>query len=96
MSMKEELAKRIIAFLDKYAGIRPDWDEQFDDEEDKFTSPDASQMKCCADTLMAGNTPIQCHSEWGSGGYKPYLSKEGKKEHDDLMKEIYAIINQNK
>ena len=31
--------------------------------------------------------------EWSSGGYKPYSSKEGREEHDYLVKEIYKIIN---
>jgi len=35
----------------------------------------------------------QCWSEWSGGGYKPYSSKEGKEEHDYLVREIYKIIN---
>lgn len=89
----KELAEKVYAFLNKYAGIKPDWDILYDDEDDKFTSPDASQMKYCADMLIRELKPTQCHSEWGSGGYKPYLSKEGKKEHDYLVTEIYKIIN---
>lgn len=89
----KELAQRIYKFLDTYAGVRPDWDSKRDDEDDKFTSPDASQMKYCADMLSKGLKPVQCFSEWGSGGYKPYTSKEGKEEHDYLVKEIYKIIN---
>ena len=88
----KELAKRIYKFLDKYAGLRPDWNFEFDDEEDKYTSPDASQMEYCADMLNTGQKPLQCFSEWGSGGYQPYTSKEGKVEHDYLVKEIYKII----
>lgn len=86
-----KLAERIYKFLDKYAGIRPDWNEE--DEDEKFTSPDASQMKYCADMLNKGEKPLQCWSEWGGGGYKPYSSKEGREEHDYLVKEIYKIIN---
>lgn len=85
------LSERIQLFLDKYAGISPDWDGESDDN--KYTSPDASMMKYCADMLGQGLKPDTCWSEWGSGGYKPYSSKEGKKEHDYLVAEIYKIIN---
>lgn len=89
----KELSARILCFLDIYAGIRPDWNEFTDGEDEKFTSPDASQLKYCAEMLEKGLKPDQCWSEWGSGGYKPYSSKEGKKEHDYLVSEIYKIIN---
>jgi len=85
----KKLAERIYIFLDKYAGIRPDYDPKLDDEYDKYTSPDAAMLKHCADLLSEGKCPpSRCWSEWGSGGYHPYTSKEGKKEHDELMVEI--------
>lgn len=89
----ETLAEKIYKFLNTYAGIKPNWDSQRDDENDKYTSPDASQMKYCADMISKGLKPSQCWSEWSSGGYKPYSSKEGREEHDYLVKEIYKIIN---
>lgn len=88
-----ELSKRIYVFIEKYADVRPDWDAKIDDEDEIFTSPDASQMKYCADMISKGLKPEQCWSEWGGGGYKPYSSKEGRQEHDELVKEIYKIIN---
>lgn len=94
MEMKK-LADRIYQFIGKYAKVRPDWDAEYDGEDEKFTSPDASYMKYCADLLNRGVKPQQCWSEWGSGGYGPYLSKEGRKEHDYLVGEIYKIINSN-
>ncbi len=87
----KELAVRIYKFIDQYAGISPNWDGETEDE--KFTSPDASQMKYCADMLIQELKPNQCFSEWGSGGYNPYQSKEGKMEHDELVRQIYKIIN---
>ena len=50
-------------------------------------------MKYCADMIGKGLKPKQRWIEWSSGGYKPYSSKEGKEEHDYLVKEIYKIIN---
>lgn len=87
----KELSIRIQKFIDTYAGVRPDWDDS--DEDGKYTSPDAYQMKYCADSLAQNIKPIQCYSEWGGGGYEPYISKEGREEHDYLVKEIYKIIN---
>ncbi len=89
----KKLSKRIYAFLDKYAGVRPDWNNQTDDEDDKYTSPDATIMRYCADMLRIGVKPTSCNSEWGGGGYRPYSSKEGRDEHDFLVKEIYKVIN---
>lgn len=86
------LVDRIYLFIDKYAGIRPDYDPEYDDEEDKFTSPDASILKYCADIINKGFKPENCWSSWGSGGYTPYTSKEGKTEHDYLVSEINKII----
>lgn len=63
-----ELSNRIYQFIERYADIRPDWDKEYDDEDEKFTSPDASQMKYCADMINNGLKPKQCWSEWGSGG----------------------------
>ena len=87
----KELAERIFTFVEKYAVISPNWDDE--NGEDKFTSPDVYQMLSCANELQRGNKPSRCFSEWGSGGYKPYTSKEGREEHDYLVKEIYKIIN---
>ena len=87
----KELSERIYKFIEKYGAISPNWDGE--DEDEKYTSPDASQMKYCADMLSKGLKPNQCWSEWGSGGYNPYTSKEGKEEHNYLVKEIYKIIN---
>lgn len=93
MKSNKNFAQRIYEFLDKYAGIRPTYDPQHDDEYEKYTSPDAAQMKYCADMIANGIKPFQCHSEWESGGYKPYSSKEGREEHDFLVNEIYKFIN---
>lgn len=93
MKSNKNFAQRIYCFLDKYAGIRPNYDPQHDDEYEKYTSPDAAQMRYCADMIAKGIKPLQCHSEWGSGGYKPYSSREGREVHDYLVKEIYKFIN---
>lgn len=87
-----ELAKRIHDFIKKYAGIRPNWCET-EDFDEKYTSPDAYELLRCADMLNHEQKPNKCFSEWGSGGYTPYTSKEGREEHDYLVKEIYKIIN---
>lgn len=88
-----ELAERIYKFLDKYAGVKPDYNPLYDSVDDKYTSPDAYQLKQCADELINGLKPNRCFSEWGSGGFRPYTSKEGSEEHDLLVEEIYKIIN---
>lgn len=83
-----ELSERIYKFLEKYACVRP----EYDSEDEKYNSPDASMMKYCADCLKKGHVPTRIFSDWGQGGYKPYSSKEGRKEHDSLVHEINKII----
>ena len=86
----KELVERIEKFIEKYAAISPNWDGESIDE--KYTSPDAYQLLYCAELLNAGIKPTRCWSEWESGGYKPYSSKEGREEHDNIMNEINKII----
>lgn len=85
-----DLPQRIHIFLEKYAALNPN---KQDEDDNKYTSPDAHQLEACADLLKVGKVPSQCWSEWSSGGYKPYSSKEGRDEHDSLVKEVYSIIN---
>ena len=74
------LAADIRAFLEKY-GKR---DATFPEE---WNSPDAYEMERCAALLDGGlNLPVVPHSSWESSGYGPYLSKEGRREHDALVK----------
>lgn len=88
-----ELSERILNFVDKYAKISPNWNNDEDDE--KYTAPDVYQLLDCVNSIQ-NNTPIfRCWSDWGCGGYSPYTSKEGKEEHDFIIKEINKIINLN-
>lgn len=89
----KELVERIYKFIEAYAGVRLDWNVEYDDEDEKFTSSDVSQMKYCADMISKGLKSQQCWSEWSGGGYKLYSSKGGREKHDCLVKEIYKIIN---
>jgi len=85
---KDKLVQRIWTFLDTYAKIRPDWDPEFDEEDEKYTSPDASILTYCARSIENGIKPQITDSSWSSGGYGPYMSKEGREEHDDIIKQI--------
>ena len=83
---KKELAEKIYKFLETYAATCPDCS-------DEYTSPDAYQLENCATLLTSDKKLISMPwSEWGSGGYKPYSSKQGKKEHDNILSEIKKII----
>lgn len=84
------LIQRIDNFINKYAAISPNYSKG---ETDKFTGPDPYQFLMVANMLERGEKPKQCFSDWGSGCYKPYTSKEGREEHDAIIKEVYKIIN---
>jgi hypothetical protein len=82
---KEKLIKRIEDFLAKYARKN---------NEGEYTSPDAYQLECSMKELKStGNITTFPWSEWGSGGYHPYTSKKGFKEHETILKEIKMVMN---
>jgi hypothetical protein len=83
MSDKKTLAKRIRKFLDTYA--------KKDAEGAEWNSPDAYELERCIRELETGVILKAPFSEWGSGGYYPYTSKEGQKEHDEILKEIKKL-----
>lgn len=89
--MDKRLAKRIYKFLDRYAVIKADYDPDFEDDAEKYASPDASALRSCADMLAEGLQPVSCWSEWGSGGYQPYNSTEGRREHDELVAKLQEL-----
>ncbi len=89
----KKLAKDIDNFIEKYAAISPNYDPKYDDEDEKYTGPDPYELLGCSKFLKSGKKPIKCHSDWGSGAYKPYSSKEGKTIHDSIVDRIYKIIN---
>ncbi len=84
----KKLAKRIRRFVDKYAGVRPDYDPDYDDFDEMYTGPDPYELLSVAEAIEAGREYRYPHSNWGSGCYKPYTSKKGELEHDDIMSEI--------
>ena len=88
-----ELANRITDFINMYAGISPNYDpNDSDNDDDKYTCPDTYVLLHAAKYLNLGLIPVSCFSDWGSGGYKPYSSKEGRKEHDEIVKEISKLM----
>ncbi len=93
LNPKQKLGIRINLFLDKYAGLNANWDPEFDEENEKYSSPDASTLKYCADVLALNMTPHDYNSSWESGGYEPYTSKEGREEHNAIINELKQLKN---
>jgi hypothetical protein len=92
MTTASEAAEKIEAFLSRYAQVRPDYHPDFDDEDEQFTSPDASILFAAQKILETGESlpsNFIINSSWGSGGYAPYSDTQGKAMHD----EIVAICN---
>lgn len=88
------LAERVYAFIEEYACISPNWSEDDESGEDKYTSPDAYELIAAANEMDRARLPSKYpFSDWGSGGYAPYISKEGRAEHDAILKEIKELIN---
>lgn len=93
---KKQLAIRVKAFIDKYAAVIPDFNESDYNAlyDNKYTSPDAYELihvyQCLMEDLPIFSVPF---SSWGSGGYKPYTSDEGRIEHDAIIEEITKHIS---
>jgi transcriptional regulator with XRE-family HTH domain len=80
------VAARIRAFLAKYG-------KRAADDETLWSSPDASELEGVAQLLEADLMPSRYPwSEWGSGGYGPYSSKEGKAEHDEILRLVGEVL----
>lgn len=86
-----DLSNRILRFLEKYAGVRPDYDPNFDNIEERFTSSDAGCLFYAAYQLDNDFPVSPFISSWESGGYTPYGSKEGRKEHDEIISQIINL-----
>jgi len=84
---REILAKRISAFLEKY-GKRDRSAPEF------WNSPDGAEMEMAAGILARAKNPSRVPwSDWGSGGYGPYTSVEGRTEHAELLRLIKEVIS---
>ncbi len=82
-------AQEIKQFLNKHAKKLPDFDPEFDDESESYTSPDASILHTVYEILTTNDTlphNFSVDSSWGSGGYYPYGNKEAKEWHDSIVK----------
>ncbi len=80
--LAKELSGKIQKFIKKYG-------KRSAEDESEWSSPDAALMEMAAKELEAhGYVSSDPWSSWGSGGYGPYSSSEGRKEHDELLEEI--------
>jgi len=84
----EELAKEIRAFLASHAKIDANYDPEWWEYEDRWGSPDASELDHAATELEAGRVPGHINSDWGSGGYAPYEDKMARNKHDSLLARV--------
>lgn len=85
------LSEKILEFIEKYAIINPNYDALYDDFEDRFTSPDASELYNAGILLKDNIIPKQCNSSFGGCGY--IYKQEVREQHDFLVKEVYKKIN---
>lgn len=88
----ETLSDRIFDFLDRHAGISPNYDPDYDDPEERFTGPDASMLNAAAEALRDGQPIYYVHSDYGSGTYRPYGDIVAKAEHDGLVREVNLLV----
>jgi hypothetical protein len=88
-----ELVDKIDGFLKEFAGRMP---EESDGKE-YYTSPDAYELEHASAVLRAGGSLDRMPwSEWGSGGYKPYSSAEGRMMHEEIMGSLRSLVEKTK
>jgi hypothetical protein len=80
-----DLADRIDSFIERHAGIRPDYDPKWDSVDERFTGPDAVMLWQAGQALRSGQPFPRIHSSYGSGTYKPWSDKAAEAEHDELV-----------
>ena len=84
-----EIASIIETFLAEHAELNASYDAEFDDEDDKYGSPDAGNLAVAARMLRDKGSlgeGFRCDSSWESGGYKPYRDLDAREMHDDIVK----------
>lgn len=87
------LAEEIMQFLEKHAGTAASYDPQYDEPDDRYSSPDASEMHFVAVRLRNGVEIDRLPwSDWGSGGYHPYNDRDARRLHDELVQKIGGYV----
>jgi hypothetical protein len=92
----KQVGNLISDFLSEHAALKADFDTEFDEEDDKFSSPDAANLSVAAKSLMEfGSLPdhYRCDSSWESGGYNPYGDKDARDVHDAIVKLLYKKLS---
>lgn len=82
----KHLVNRIRTFLKTYAS-------KSTDDEEIWSSPDAFELEQCANALDSGRKISKMPwSSWESGGYTPYTSNDGRREHAEILAEIKNLL----
>lgn len=87
---RNELSEEIMRFLDAHGLSSANYDPEYDEPGDRYSSPDASELHGVAELLSMGERkpPRVPWSSWGSGGYGPYTDKAAREWHDSIMEKI--------
>lgn len=88
---KQKLASEIYDFLDKHAKISANYDPEWSFPEEKYSSPDASEMLVAAQMLERGRVPDVPFSSWNSGGYRPINDPKGERWHNSILDKIKKL-----
>jgi hypothetical protein len=95
MTNAKKQAESVFQFLINHGDILPDFDPKFDEESEKFTSPDASILFAAATILSRdGILPYNftLDSSWGSGRYIPFNDDYAIALHNRLIIELKGFI----
>ena len=81
----EEIAANIFRFLASHAKTAADFDPAFDQDADRYSSPDAALLHAAAERIAVGQMPDRVMSSWESGGFTPYTDRAARAWHDNLV-----------
>lgn len=89
--IEKQLGKDIKEFLESYGKIKADYDPEYDEEYERFSSPDASELLYCSERLEQGGEIERFPwSDYSSGGYK--RGAEVLEQHQALLERIKPFV----
>ena len=89
--MKKLLAKDIKDFLESYGKIKADYDPEYDEEYERFSSPDASELLYASERLEQRELLERFPwSDYSSGGYE--RGARVLEQHQALLERIKPFV----
>lgn len=95
-SEKLAFADEIQDFLEKHGGIKGDYDPTWDSPEERFNSPDASELDYFSKRLKHGLELKYPWASWVHGGFKERGNKDAEQWFKSIMERASKLLEDEK